>query len=294
MQSSPYRSSQQRTAAQSGRLAKVRVVADSATDILPNHARALGIIVVPNRVIMDDQVLLDGVDITPSQFFARLPGAKHVHTEPAPAEDFYQAYQLAFHMGASHILSIHISSRISNVIRNAEEAQRYFAPDHIHVIDSLQAGIGVWPAIINAAKLASAGAPLEEVRDATLAVLARTRMYFLVESLEYLRRSGRIGRAQELIGTLVNARPILSIQDGTVTPVETVRPYSRALLRLRDHVLSNGPIETLLISGSGIEPMTALERVLAERYDGLMQKTWLGPALAANTGPVLAAAVVTR
>jgi len=278
----------------SRRPSRVRIVADSATDILPRHAQALGITVVPNQIVLDGWALRDGVDISPAEFFARLPHARSVSTTPASSRDFYYAYQTVFRQGATDILSIHVSSRVSQVVQNALAVQRFLAPAPIQVIDSLTAGIGMWPAVIGAAKLASTGAPIEEVSRATFALLARTRVYFLVESLEYLRRAGRIGRAQELLGTVLNAHPLLTIQDGEVAPVETVRPRGRALRRMRDLAFANGTPESLLICGSGIETIAELENVLAERYNGTIQKTWLGPTLGANTGPVLALAVVFR
>lgn len=280
--------------AQPRRPSRVQIVADSATDILPRHAQALGIRVVPHWIVMDGSPFRDGVDITPAEFFARLPYARSVHTEPASAQALYFAYQAALRQGATDVLSIHISSRLSAVVEHALTARKQLSTASIRVVDSLQAGIGMWPAVIEAAKLAGSGAPIEAVANTTLAVLARTRVYFMVESLEYLRRSGRIGRARELIGTLVNAHPILTIQDGEVTPVETVRPRSRALQRLRELTLSQGSPEMLLICGSAIEPIGELERLLAEQYHGSIQKTWLGPTLGANTGPVLALAVVVR
>lgn len=250
--------------------------------------------VVPNWIILDGNPLQDGIDITPAEFFARLPHARSVHTEPASAQAFYFAYQAALRQGATDVLSINVSSRLSAVVQHAVMARQQLASASIQVIDSLQAGIGMWPAVIAATKLASTGAPLEMVAATTLSLLARTRVYFLVESLEYLRRSGRIGRARELLGTLVNAHPILTIKDGEVTPVETVRPRSRALLRLRELAFANGPPDTLLICGSDIEAIDGLERLLAEQYGGWIEKTWLGPTLGANTGPVLALAVVAR
>lgn len=280
--------------ARTRRPSRVQIVADSATDILPSHAQALGIKVVPHWIMLDGSPLRDGIDITPAQFFARLPHTRAVRTEPASAQALYFAYQDVLRHGATDVLSIHVSSRLSAVVQHAITARQQLASASIQVIDSLQAGIGMWPAVIEAAKLASSGAALAEVAATTLALLARTRVYFLVESLEYLRRGGRIGRARELLGTLVNAHPILTVQDGEVTPVETVRPRSRALQRLRELALGQGSPETLLICGSGIEAIGELERLLAEQYGGFIQKTWLGPTLGANTGPVLAVAVVAR
>lgn len=278
----------------SARRSRVRIVADSATDILPRHAQALGITVVPNLIMLDGQTLRDGIDISPAEFFARLPRARSVSTKPASSRDFYYAYQHVFQQGATDIVSIHVSSRVSQVVQNAIQVQRFLAPASIQVIDSHSAGIGMWPAVTRAAQLASTGASIEEVCQTTVALLARTRVYFLVESLEYLRRSGRIGRARELIGTMLNAHPLLTIQDGEVAPVETVYPRARALRRMRELALAAGPLESLLICGSSIEAITELETVLVEQYNGIIQQTWLGPTLGANTGPVLALASVVR
>src|SRR5690348_829451 len=94
----------------------------------------------------------------------------------------------------------------------------------------------MWPAVIRAAQLARMGAPLPVIHETTLSILARTRLYALVESLEQLRRNGRIGRARELIGTLLDAHPIITVEQGEVTPVETVRTRARGLARLRELV----------------------------------------------------------
>jgi len=272
---------------------RVRVVVDSAADILPGHAEAIGIMVVPNRIVLGASVLRDGIDITPSQFYARLPHATTApYTEPATADDFYYAYDAAFRQGATDVLSIHVSSRLSKVVQNAMAAREYMASASIHVIDSRQAGIGMWPAITRAAQLAGMGAPIQEVYNTASAILARTRLYFMVESLEQLRRSGRIGRAQELLGTLFDAHPILTVHGGEVTPVETVRSRERALLRMRDLALEGGEIDALLLCGTSTESMVNAEILIGERYDGPIQRSWLGPTLGANTGPGIAIAVV--
>src|SRR5271165_525583 len=93
---------------------RVRIVTDSASDILPTHARVLGIILVPNRVILDGEVLRDGIDITASQFYAALANAKSLpHTRPAPVEDLHAAYQFAFRQGATEVVALHVSGRLS-------------------------------------------------------------------------------------------------------------------------------------------------------------------------------------
>jgi DegV family protein with EDD domain len=273
---------------------RVRIVADSSTDILPRHAEALGIVVVPNLVVMDGEALRDGIDITSAQFFSRLPRLRSMpYTAPAAPRDFYYAYQAAFRQGATDVLSIHVSSRLSKVIQHAQAARERLPRAPIYLLDSRQAGIGIWPAVTKAAKLASMGAPIHEVYATASSILARTHIYFVVETLEYLRRGGRIGRARELLGTLMDAHPILTIRDGEVTPLENVRTFDRALLSMRDIALAQTP-EAVLICASTIERIGQMEQLLYQRYDGVVDKTWLGPTLGANAGPVTAIAVVTR
>jgi DegV family protein with EDD domain len=275
-------------------VSRVRIVADSSTDIIPRHAQALGIVVVPNLVVMDGVTLRDGVDITSAQFFSRLPHLRSMpYTLPAAPRDFYYAYQTAFQQGATAVLSIHVSSRLSQVIQHAQAACDRLPQAPIYLLDTLQAGIGIWPAVTQAAKLASMGAPIDEVYTTARSILARTHIYFVVETLEYLRRGGRIGRARELLGTLMDAHPILTIRYGEVAPLENVRNFDRALLRMRDVALAQEP-EAILICAGAIERISQIEHLLQLRYDGVIDKTWLGPTLGANAGPVTAIAVVTR
>src|SRR5258707_2018075 len=272
----------------------VRVITDSASDILPNHARAIGVLVMPNRLVVDGAVLRDGIDISAAQFYAYLPRAKRPpSTQPAPAADFYRAYLQTLQEGAA-IVSIHVSSKLSQVVHQAAAARDALAPAPIVVVDSLQLGIGIWPAVIEAARVAHLGASLEQVHAIALALLARTHAFILVESLEPLRRSGRIGRVQELLGTLIDAHPILTLDQGEARLVETVRSRRRALLRLCDLAQELGAIEMLLTCGTSVESIAEMDALLAERYTGTIQKTWLGPAIGANLGPAIAVAVVVR
>jgi fatty acid kinase fatty acid binding subunit len=277
------------------RSAKVCIVTDSSSDILPNHARAIGVVVVPNWIVLDGKPLRDGSEISAAQFYARLPHLRSApYTQPASVEDFSATYQWLLRQGASAILSIHLSGRLSRIVHHAAAARDALAPAPIDVIETELSGIALWPAITRAATLASLGAPPQEIRSQVTAMLARTRLFLMVESLEPLRRAGRIGRARVLLGTLVDAHPILTIEQGEITPVETVRPRGRALRRMRDLVLGLGQLETLLICGTSIEVIAEWEAVLAEGYNGVIQKTWLGPTQGSNTGPAVAVAAVVR
>jgi DegV family protein with EDD domain len=275
--------------------ARVRVITDSASDILPSHAQAIGLIVVPNLIVMDGAAYRDGIDITASQFYARLPRLRTPpYTQPASVETVYNAYQAAFQQGATDIVSIHVSGRLSKIVQNATAARSYLFPPAIDIIDSRQTGIGMWPAVIRAAQLANLGAPAQVIHETVISILARTRMYAMVESLEPLRRSGRIGRARELVGTILDAHPIITVDQGEVTPVATVRPRARSLARLRELAQEVGEIESLLMCGTSIESIAQFEALFVGHYRGTIQKTWLGPTNGANTGPCIAVTVVAR
>ncbi len=285
------------------RPARVRVVTDSASDILPSHARAIGIVVVPSRIILDGEIYRDGIDITAAQFYARLPHLRMPpHTEPAALQEFSDVYRTALVSGVTGIISIHVSGRLSKIASHALAARASLASladfaaaaGSIDIIDSQQAGIGMWPAVTRAAQLARAGTPPADIHAATVSTLARTRMFALVESLDQLRRVGRIGRTRAFVGTMLDAHPILTIAHGEVVPMDTVRTWTRGLQRLRQLVQEQGSLERLLVCGANIEAIAQLEAVLAQAYHGPIEKTWLGPAIGSNTGPCVAVAVVTR
>src|SRR5258706_34963 len=170
----------------------------------------------------------------------------------------------------------------------------FLPPPPIAVIRPLALGTGVGPAVIEASRLANLGASARDVHERVVALLARTHAFVLVESLEPLRRSGRIGRVQELVGTLIDAHPILTLDQGEARLVETVRSRRRALLRLCDLAQELAAIEMLLTCGTSVESIAEMDALLAERYTGTIQKTWLGPAIGANLGPAIAVAVVVR
>jgi len=245
---------------------RVHIVTDSTATILPSHAQALGILVVPNRITLEGRVYRDAIDLTAAQFYARFPWVgRSVATEPASAEDFYHTYQWALAQGATAIVSIHASRRVSKVYANAVAARDALAPAMIDVIDSQLIGVGMWTAVVRAAQLASMGASPQAIHEHVLAVLARTRLYTVLESLEYIRRGGRSPRAVQLFGRMMNAYPILTYQDGEAAPVDSVRTRRRALQRMRELALGQWAVESLLVCGTSVEWIAQMEAVLTER-----------------------------
>jgi DegV family protein with EDD domain len=276
-------------------IAQVRVVTDSAADVQPDYAESIGLIIVPNQVRFGPRSYYDGVTIRPEEFYRKLEQAPELPaTEPVTTNALFDAYQLAFMGGATDILSIHVSGKLSQSCARAEMMKQAFPVASIQVIDSLQASVGMWPVVTLAAQAAKLRASLQDLIDLTQSILARTQFYLVVDSLEHLHRAGRIGRAQSLIGQLLDTRPILTIKDGVITPIATVRTRQAALERLREIVLGYNAIETLVVAGSSKTRITEMIALLQPPIQQTIQTTWLGPTVGANTGPAVAIGVVTR
>lgn len=276
--------------------ARVWVVTDSTADIAPDEARALGITVVPLRVFFGGRQFWDGVDLTPPQFYQLLGQATQLpHTEPPDAPMMYDLYTRLIAQGAPAIVSIHISSRLSATVAAASEAARHLDPRvPVAVVDSEQVSIGLLPAVRFAAQMAQVGAPLDAIKQAVHDVLRRTRLYFLVETLEYLQRGGRIGRAQRLLGTLLDAKPLLTIAEGEVAPVETVRPRQRAHERLTELVRGLGPVSELYIGQTDETLGQTVGRDIGQFYPNLLHRGWIGATVGTHMGEGVGVAAVLR
>ena len=281
-----------------GSVQRVAIVTDSASDLSPDEARTLGATVVPATIYFGAKAYRDGLDLTSEQFFQALDQTSDLpRTLPADAATFFNTYMWLLDTGATAILSIHTSSNLSGAIASAREAVRqvsrqYGAPAPIVTLDSRQAATALLPAVRFAAQMAQVGAPIEVIASAAQERLTHIRMYVLVETLEYLQRGGRIGRAQRLLGTLLDAKPIITIQDGVVTPVETARPRERAYERLLELVGELGAIEEIYVGQTsealGQEMMERLSRV----FQGPIYRRWIGAGVGVNMGKGITIAAV--
>ncbi len=277
---------------------RVAVVTDSASDLSVEEARELGAIVVPASIYFGSTKYRDGLDLTSPQFFQALGQTPDLpRTLPADPPVFISTYLRLLGAGATAILSIHTSSELSGAITNARAAiqqisRQLGAAPPIALLDSRQGTTALLPAVRFAAQMAQVGAPLDVIAAAVQERLTRTRLYLLVETLEYLQRGGRIGRAQRLLGTLLDAKPILTIQDGVVTPVETARPRERAYERLLDLVSELGAIEELYVGQTsdalGEETVERLRRV----YAGPIYRRWVGAGVGVHMGQGVSIAAI--
>jgi len=216
-------------------MARIHVVTDSGSD-LPQAVRdELGIHVVPLSIQFGDDIYRDGVDLSVSDFYARLEGDVMPSTcQPSPA-DFQQKYLEIAEPGDT-VISVHLSSRLSGTYQSAVIASNMVAEDGIKVVavDTKSASIGIGLVAVAAAQGVKAGLSLDEIMARVNYAIEHMHVFFVVDTLEYLRRNGRIGNAQALLGTLLNIKPILTLQDGVVSPLEKARGKAKAVKRLQE------------------------------------------------------------
>ena len=235
----------------------VAVVTDSTSSLTSAVADRAGVFVVPLQVIVDGtsrpESFRPGLGATtPGAVAAALREGRTVSTSRPSPEAFSSAYAAAAERGASAIVSIHLSGAISSTCDAAELAART-APVPVTVVDSRTVASGCGFAALAAAAAAAAGASPEEVAEIARRRAEASVTYFCVESLEYLRRGGRIGAAQALLGSALAVKPLLSVVDGEITPHERVRTMSRALARLEQLA-----VEALSAQAEGLEADVAV------------------------------------
>lgn len=268
----------------------VRIVTDSTADIPLPEAEALGITIVPLTVFFGEEAYLDGVELDNSSFYKKLQASKALPrtSQPAPAA-FLQAFTSLIEEGATGILSIHLSSKLSGTYQSACTARDSLPEELKHVpieiIDSQSISGGMSPAIIQAAQEARAGVDMETLKTHVLDILARTRLLAALDTLEYLQRGGRIGAARALLGNMLNVKPIISLKNGVVVPIEQPRTRSKAYARIAQMVSEMGPIESLSIVQSNEEVGNQLATVLKTVYQGEIPRTKFGAVLGTHAGP---------
>lgn len=209
----------------------MKIITDSTADLTEELYRKYDIGMVPLTIHLGDKTWVDFHDVEPDEYYAMLRGSKAFPTTSQPSpQDFVEAFAPYVEKGEP-ILSIHISSKLSGTYQSASLARTHFPDARIEVFDSLQASLGLGMIILLCAEKAQAGVSFENVVDSARDLIGKVETYFSVDSLEYLQRGGRIGRAQALLGTLMKVKPLLKLMEGEVRPVEKIRTSERLLNR---------------------------------------------------------------
>ena len=266
---------------------KVAIVTDSTSDLPSQLARTRSITIVPLTLHFDGRSLLDGVDIKPSEFYRKLPNATmHPTTsQPAPGQ-FAEVYgELLTNHDA--VVSVHISEKLSGTYASAVQGADMTDPKRVHVVDSALVSMSLGLLTLAASELAARGASAESVVERISAMRDQVQTYFSVATLEFLRRGGRIGRANALLGSVLQVKPVLCIRDGLVTPLERVRTFDRALNRVIDLAREVDRGKGLCVVVGHADAEQDAERVARELEpvaETLMIQP-LGPVVGAHAGP---------
>jgi DegV family protein with EDD domain len=276
----------------------VRIVTDSTVDIPIAQAEAEGITIVPLTVFFDDEAYLDGIELDNPGFYRKLEASKTLPrtSQPAPAA-FQDAYKRLIEEGADAILSIHLSSKLSGTYQSACNSRDNLPEElkkiPIEIIDSLTISAGMARGVLQAAKMAREGLSIEEIKSYVVDQFARTHILAVLDTLEWVKRGGRIGGARALLGNMLSVKPIITLRDGAVVPVEQPRTRSKAYARVAQIIKEAGPIESLDIAASNDEVSEQLATAIQGIIPGDVPRYKLGAALGTHTGPGTAAMIYT-
>ena len=226
----------------------IRIVTDSTSDIPESLVRELDIVVVPTYVIFGAQAYVDGVTISRQEFYERLASADPLPSTAAPgAGEFEAAYRRLQQAGAQAVVSIHVAAKLSGE-QNAARAGASAVPElPVTVFDSEQVTMGLGWQVIEAARAARADKSVAEIIELLARVRRRVRVFAALDTLEYVRRSGRVGWARAMIGQLLRIKPIVEVRDGAVLSIDRARTRSHSLERLKELVAAVGPLRGLSV-----------------------------------------------
>jgi DegV family protein with EDD domain len=265
----------------------IRIVTDSTSDILPEEAGRLGVEVVPLTVRFGDEQFRDGIDLTPDQFYERLrtTSVQPSTSQPTP-EQFAELYR-RHHEAGDTVVSVHLSGRLSGTLQSAALAAQEFPDGAVHVVDSMTVSAGLQSLVRGALDDVRAGCGAAEVENRLLARRERVEVYVLLDTLAYLARGGRIGRAQSLVGGILNVKPLLCVRDGEVHPQARVRSRKQGIAKIVELAAAARPLEALAVFHCGAPELIPLiePQLRADHPDVELVVGQLGAVVGTYSGP---------
>lgn len=271
-------------------MSKVAIVTDSSPYIPDHIIQENKIHVVPLTVIWGDENFYDGVDITPVQFYQRLDKAKVMPSTSQPSVADFEVLFRSLHEEGYDILAVLISEELSGTISSATQAKKMLPDANIEIINSKTLAMALGFLVLEAARAANQGASLSECKRLVENALDKVGVIFVLDTLEFLHRGGRIGAAKRFMGTLLNVKPVLAIEDGLVVPLDSVRTQKKALERIvelieeRTQGHKNVRLATLhannadtaqFVLDNALEKIPAIEQVFSE----------VSPVIGTHAGP---------
>jgi DegV family protein with EDD domain len=276
----------------------VSVVTDSTACLPALTLERLGISVVPLRVTLGSRTVVDG-EVSSAEVARALRSKVAVSTSrPTPAE-FAAKYQSLLAAGAANVVSVHLSAALSGTWESAVLAAQDFPHGVVRVVDSRSTAMALGFAVMAAASRAADGGSAAEVQGAATETVDATSTLFYVDTLEYLRRGGRIGTAAALFGTTLSVKPLLQLVEGQIVALEKVRTSTKALARLVEltvRAAGSRPVDLAVHHVAAAERASAVEAQLRVQVPqlGASQVAELGPVIGAHLGPGVVGTVIVR
>jgi DegV family protein with EDD domain len=242
---------------------------------------------VPLNVHFGDQVFRDHVDLSTDDFFRRLEASPQLPRTSQPSVGAFEEAYRTLRQGGDEIVSVHLSSKVSGTYNSALMAAHSVGDSAIEVVDSLSTSMALGFMALEGAKLARAGRDRQAVAERMRSLVPKARVICVVDTLTYLERGGRIGKARALLGSLLNVKPILQLKDGEVVPLGRARGRPQALSRLVELLERDGKVSQLAIMhGRAQADAEQLRERVAATYPGVdIQLTEIGAVLGTHTGP---------
>jgi DegV family protein with EDD domain len=267
----------------------IAVVTDSTADLPKDVADAHNVRVVPLNVLFGTDEYKDGVTIDNDEFYRRLQSSPELPTTSQPSPGEFAAVYRELAESSDAIISIHVSQALSGTYASALQAKAELEAEscRIEVVDSRQASVSLGLTVTAVARIVAGGADIDTATAAAKDISGRARFYAMLDTLEYLQKGGRVGRAQAFIGGLLKVVPIITVEDGEVQPVERPRTRRRGLERLKALTRARTPFESLAVLHT-TEPEVAAELAsdLADvAPDGEVMTAQIGSVVGTYAGP---------
>lgn len=267
----------------------VRIVTDSAADLPAGEVERLGVEVVPLSIRFGSDEYTDGVDLSVDQFYEKLASSDELPETSAPAPGLFEAaFRRQADAGADAVVCINLSSGLSATFQSAQNAAKGTEGVDVRVVDSRTITSGLGTQVMVAAEAAAAGAGADEVVALVESMAARTHVFGALDTLEYLKKGGRIGGAQALLGSLLSIKPLLDLSSGEVAEAGKARTRRKALEWLRDKVFEQPAVEHLCVAHSMAPDLDDMLALLAPRYSAdQIRVTTIGATIGTHGGPRL-------
>lgn len=266
----------------------ISIVTDSSCDLPDDLVTELGIDVVPLTIRFGDEELVDRRDLTPGQFWARCATSAVLPETSAPSPGaFEEVFRKARAAGAGGVACVTLSTKLSATGEAAQAAARAVADDiQVKVVDSLSVSLGLGMIVVESARRAAAGASLDEIVELAGDLARRTKVYASLDTLENLKKGGRIGAAQALLGSMLSIKPVIEVVDGKVEPGPKQRTRSRSLRWLAEQVSAQPGVENLAVPHGDAPDVDTLLGLLAPHFPReRIVVGQLGAVVGAHTGP---------